>query len=251
MSKKNAVLAVADDLAAKSRILRKAATDPDVVVSKLHALGMEHSKQMAERKQSAAAEAVASIQPMIERARQQLAGADAAREEAREFVKKFENVKWDVLRDRFNEYHGVTPETPLSTRNRIAQIRAAVEELGAMAATDDGDLRRFLTSASALEEIESHKARYAINGLHQRMSLSADAGQTIRNRITGIKRHLEALGAVLVTDVVADAPQAQEVPSAPPTPLESASVPPLWDKAVAVPGSVVPEWLDEAKQEVK
>src|SRR5438093_6898965 len=31
-----------------------AATDPDVVVSKLLALGMEHSKQMAERKQSAA-----------------------------------------------------------------------------------------------------------------------------------------------------------------------------------------------------
>jgi len=250
MSKKNAVLAVADDLAAKSRILRKAATDPDVVVSKLHALGMEHSKAIAERKQSAAAEAVASIQPMIERARQQLAGADAAREEAREFVKKFENVKWDVLRERFNEYHGVTPETPLSTRNRIAQIRAAVEELGAMAAAGDDELRRFLASASTLNETESHSARYTINGLHQRLEWS-DAGQTVRNRITSLKRRLGALGAVLAADVVPDAPQTQEVRSAPPTPLETASVPPLWEKAVAVPGSVVPEWLDEAKQGVK
>ena len=120
-----------------------------------------------------------------------------------------------------------------------------------MAAADDGELRRFLASASALKETESHNARYAINGLHQRLEWS-DAGQTVRNRITSLKRRLGALGAVLAADVVPDAPQAQEVRSAPPTPLETASVPPaLWYKVVAVPGSVVPEWLDEAKQEVK
>jgi len=221
MSKKNAVLAVADDLAAKSRILRKAATDPDAVLSKLHTLGFEQTKLNAERKETKAAEALASIQPMIDKARAQLADADAAREEAKQFVKKFENVNWDVLRDRFNDWEGATPENPVSTRDRIATIRAAVEELKTMADASDGEFRDYLSRASALHEVESHTAKYAINGLHQRMTLSAGTATTVRNRIKGIKRHLELLGTVLVAaasdapqdvpqDVPNDAPQAQE-----------------------------------------
>ena len=155
------------------------------------------------------------------------------------------NGMLERLDQAFHNQRRLTADVSHELRSPLTALRGEVE-VALRSERSPRDYRRVLHSA--LEEIESHKARYAINGLHQRMSLSADAGQTIRNRITGIKRHLEALGAVLVTDVVADAPQAQEVPSAPPTPLESASVPPLWDKAVAVPGSVVPEWLDEAKQ---
>jgi hypothetical protein len=221
MSKqKNALIAAADDLAAKSRIIRRVATGPDAIVSKLVGIGLEHSKEIAARKEARAAEAVASIRPLIEKARAQLADADAARDEAKTFVAKFTNVNWDVLRDRFPRDHGIAeqvsdpnrdPYAPvISTRDRIAQLRAAVEELGSLAGAGDEDLRRFLSSASDLKEIESRDAQYAINGLMQRAALSADAGQSIRNRIAGIERHLQVLGAVLVAEVSNDAPMAQE-----------------------------------------
>src|SRR5690348_3339533 len=107
---KNPLIAASNALGFQARKLREAATvatepqpshEPEApVIAALHTVAMKHARSAAEQKQAARDAAVAKIQPMIDRARRQIADADEARAEARNFVQKFANVQWDALRDR-------------------------------------------------------------------------------------------------------------------------------------------------------
>jgi hypothetical protein len=191
-SAKSDVLKIADDLAAKSRILRKAAQH-DAVLDRLRAIGEEEAYAERARESASKEDQVASIQPLLRKGRELLREAMAAREEASEFLAPFEKVRWEDVLHRYPATHGGAAGSMETTRTRTAFIRALVVELGELLATTNGsELSVALRQAEALTETVSPAAGYAIRDLVR--TTRGSVAETLRHKMHAIKKRLVELG---------------------------------------------------------
>jgi hypothetical protein len=193
MSKqKSEVLKIADNLAAQSRILRKAAQH-EAVLDRLRAIGEEEAYAERARESASNEEQVASIQPLLRKGRELLREAMAAREEASAFLAPFERVRWEDVLHRYPVTHGGATGSMETTRTRIAFIRAQVVELGRLlSASTEGELSVALPRAEALTEVTSTDAQYVINDLVR--STRGSVAETLRHKMQAIKKRLVELG---------------------------------------------------------
>jgi hypothetical protein len=192
-TEKSEMLRIADDLAAKARILRREAKDHEALLDRLRDLGNEHAKHLAQEENARRNAQTASIAPLLRQANGILLAGDEARREAKMFLQQFDTIKFDVLRDRFPASHGVVPGSDDSTRNRIARLRTQVEELRQIVEANDGDLRAVLKRAGELEEVERASSRHLIEQLRVLVQRGGSA-DGVRAMVRAIRHLLNQIG---------------------------------------------------------
>jgi hypothetical protein len=200
---KSDLLKVADNLAATSRILRKANAKHEAVLDRLRAIGDAEAAAVTESKRVRAEAQVASIQPALERGRRLLADAKAARVEAKPFVNGFEAVQWPTLFKKFGAHNVVGME---STSTRLSMLQRLVGELHDLAVRgNDSHLQIAIQRAEQLTETDSVQSGYVVRDLQT--AIAGDgAGEHIRRVVAAIKKRLVELGEdVNLFDSCADA----------------------------------------------
>jgi hypothetical protein len=203
---KSDVLKIADDLAAKSRILRRAADAHDAVLDRLRQLGDEAASDDSQREQAIRSEQVDEIKPLIEKAHELVAAGDEARGEAKPLLQALTVVNFDALRKKFSSSHGMTLKTEAeiaaspgsafyadSTQHRIARLQAAVKDLQEFVTAGDSELRAWMTLAESLTEVTRGSSIQAVNELRRCLAYGGSAEGT-RGKLAGIRRLLSDIG---------------------------------------------------------
>jgi hypothetical protein len=225
VSKKNPIIAVADDLAAKSRILRGAAAAahaaaphpapvPDVI-EKLSSLGEE---QRADERAARAARRQAVLSgadALLDRARAVLEEKRRLRVEHGPLVQKLSALDWDAITKRARVQ--VVPGSMATVVTRIGFLRRLVEEVWpALLADSDKELNSAITAVETCDGSSAKAAEYEMNGLRRAIEYGTHT-EFILGRMKGIRRvldeiatDLDASDAQAVSTDTNEAPLAQE-----------------------------------------
>jgi hypothetical protein len=172
---KSELLKAADNLAAQSRILRRAAEQEEQVLNRLRRLGEEFASEqhMQEQEQTHAMKEKEILRPLIEQIEERVADAQEARKEAKPIIDSLDSVDWRAIDKKLTYEHGMTRtrqeiettdsegETVLraaperfsthNTKTRLAQLRAAANDLRPLVhPKSDSELRARLRDAQNL-----------------------------------------------------------------------------------------------------
>jgi hypothetical protein len=186
-SEKSDVLKIADDLAAKSRILRRADGDHEAVLDRLRRIGEEIASERQQRAKEIARKDVSEIEPLIEQALKYVEDAKEARREARPVLEALDAINWSVIEKKLSYEHGLTlgsqqeQETVVHSENegdvtvtnygslfstdntklRIARLRSALEDLRPLVNDgSDAELRARLRDAEVAVEKSYEASEY-------------------------------------------------------------------------------------------
>jgi hypothetical protein len=183
-SDKSDVLKIADDLAAKSRILRRQAEEADTTanideaVHRLASLAaQQHASERSER-DARAAEIRSQYVPLIERAERILADNTAAVAELGPFIRRLGDLDWKAVRARARNTS--TPGSLHSTHTNLALLQRAVEDAMALLRGDERDLVRWLNEVKGFTGYEGDPELDAVNLNPAAAEASAKAGERTR-----------------------------------------------------------------------
>jgi hypothetical protein len=233
-AEKSDVLKIADDLAAKSRILRRAAEDHDKVLNRLREIGESVADERHAREKAATDQRMTSILPLMEKAREYIADAEVARKEAKPVLDAVASVDWQAVSEKLSFEHGLTNQSEPSTQSnedggvivtnygsrfstdntkiRIARLQAAANDLRPLVdPASDSELRARLFNA---EDVVAHYVPVGETGVNPnpewkqawdmkfryavnglRQGLSyGSVAESIRGKLAGIKRLLSEIG---------------------------------------------------------
>jgi hypothetical protein len=225
---KSTVHKIADDLAAKSRILRKtatiatqpidAATDAALtaeIVERLAKLAAEHRGAEAAAHAEKANAARAAYLPLIEQAEKLIADNAAADAEIGPMIRGLSTIDWKGVRARARILP--VPGSLEDANTRLALLQRTVDEAAELLRGTDDDLRRYAdelknVSDGGAQVVDydqwartAEKAReYYANGVRGAMNAR---GEMLRAKAGGIRKLLRELAADLDA---ADAAIAQE-----------------------------------------
>jgi hypothetical protein len=242
-SEKSEKLKLADDLAARSRIIRKEAESEGAILDRLRRLGEEFASANAVRDNYARKtyedEQAAKIQPLLDRAHEYLEDGDKARAEAKRTLDAFKGIDWTAIEEALSSEHGLVlrqtiettneegeaviqaaPEqfSTMNTKQRVAMLRAAIEDLREYVNASDSELRAVLrtmdfTPPSYPPDVQGPdgfpKATLRVNGrlrsAHAQFAYSMNAllrvlsygpsAESIYGKLAGIKKLLSEIGA--------------------------------------------------------
>jgi hypothetical protein len=219
-SEKSEVLKIADDLAAKSRILRKEAVkaeaadpaeDIDAAVARLASLAAAQHRMERDKRDVTAAAVREKYRSLVEKAERLLEENAAAVEELGPFVRKLDDLDWKAIRTRAR--NTVVPGSLHDTGTNLSLLQRAVEDAMAVLRGDDREMKRWLDDVRGFTGYEQETSSYgneqsrqfAVNGLLGTMRPRAE---TLRAKVGAIHRLLAEVAKDLDQ---ADAAAVQEV----------------------------------------
>jgi hypothetical protein len=202
-------------LAYQARKLREAATEQEVL-DRLRQIGESYDNAQHVQARHVAEQQIGELQPLIEKAREFIADATAARAEARPVLQAFFAVPWESVFASLKAGHGLMTtrqeiettdeegETVLraaperysthTTHTRIAQAYTIAEDLKKLVdQTNEDEIKTALREAASLTEVESSEARYKVNWLRLCVG-HGSIGETMRRKVAGLKKILAEVG---------------------------------------------------------
>lgn len=204
---KSTVHKIADDLAAKARILRASVEEPEPTdteralkrLTSLSTFETSKAERLAkETKDDTAIQARATVAPLIERARRRIDDMKALREAHEVFVNRVLALNFDALRQRM-KLRVSSMGSLDSSITRVNLLRRAATEAHELLVSDDRDLLAACAAVEPIQDLDSKDAEIAIGTLRYYLQLAGGAPDGIRSRIRGICRILADLGTDLTS----------------------------------------------------
>ena len=229
---KSEVLKLADDLAAKSRILRKQAESQNAILDRLRRIGEGIAYERDEQSREVRTEETTELRSLIEKADALYRdGAEAANAAAPVLASlNIDGTHWDSLFNKLPVAHGLTLKTAEereanpgsayyadTTRNRIARLHAVAKELKEYinAMGNKSELRSRIEFAENVlhsispeaqlsdesKETQRGNVRYAVEALRTGIERGS-VGDAIRGKLDGAKKLLAEIGEAIAENPI-------------------------------------------------
>jgi hypothetical protein len=222
---KSDLLKASDNLAAQSRLLRKADAEHKALLQRMHDLGDAERARAADQKREAIAERMKSIVPLIEKGRALLTEAESAEREARSFIARFDGVDFDAVQRSLPSAHGVVAGSEWSTSTRLSLLCRTVDEAREILRGNQSELTAQIMAAESLgateevwrfnhpEAARTMQSPWSPDGRQtlarlERAIATGDRGTALRGKVGAIRKLLDLIGADILNP--ADAPTTTE-----------------------------------------
>jgi hypothetical protein len=211
-TEKAAALKVADDLAAKSRMLRRAyQSEQEAMSAAIDAMKGITAEQQAEHvhaKEQIQNDAREAFAPLIALAQEKIRENDAVDREARPLIESLDGVNRKAVIERFSPHHGVTfldqvkehsamdasKVSLANTRDRLAMLFRLVDEAKELLAGNMKDLAQAIETAESVADVQSGHGVMTMNTIKRYTRFAGDRAVILRSKVGAIKRTLKEIG---------------------------------------------------------